>query len=126
MLVKKGKACGGRPVAFIRQVYLHAPNELVFCDPIALQWLPMKSAILRMMLSTNKMMELMETIMKPKAAEFVKKISSYKEQKIDVKKDLKEFIIKISIVLIAGKMLKDEDAIVKGMKHLNALILACL
>ena len=123
LLVKKGRACGGRPVDFIRQVYLHAPNDLVFCDSSVPQWMPMKSAIIRVMRNTDKMKEFMETIMRTKAAEFVQRISSYKGQEIDIKEDLDEFIFKISIVLLAGKIPKEEEIIVKEMNNLHELVL---
>ncbi len=126
VLVKKGKAFGGRPAAFVRQVYLHAPKDLFFCDPTAPHWLPMKSAVIRVMRNTDKMMEFMETVTRLRAAEFIKRIFSYKGQEIDIKEDLDEFIFKISIVLLAGKTPKEEDIIVKEMESLHELVLTHL
>ena len=126
VLVKKGRACGGRPAAFIRQVYLHAPKDLFFCDPTAPHWLPMKSAIIRVMRNTDKMMEFMDAVTRSKAVEFIRRISSYKGQEIDIKEDLDEFIFKTSIVLFAGKTPKEEDIMVKDMKTFHELIFTYL
>ena len=123
MLVSNGRAFAGRYSQFIHKSIILAGKDLAFSDSTAPQYNSLKRAMHRTLHQTNDSPGMAETVLSRAIGEFIEKLASYDGREIDIKDDIDNFVMKITIAMIAGQIPADEDPDLHDMKRLNRLVL---
>lgn len=91
-------------------------------DPTFPHWMPMRKAMHRTIQPRGNNLNRVETVLIDMAQQFVNTVKAYNGKVIDLQKDIYNFVSKVTITVIIGENLDDNDPLLLQLKDLERLL----